>query len=190
MDVRLSFSESVNTPPYLVAAGLVSAVLMAADGSALSLGAGAAIDGTVTDGIPQCVLFVNADGALAQSEQFTFLGNILYIGDPTYVSPLVGISSTQISIFNSGGANEYNQLEYNRIDIGNANHYVELLMEAASAQLNLDGGVIFNADGTTLEIIDLLKLNNVVAAGVGLASTHKMSLNIGGTDYYVPLVAA
>lgn len=39
------------------------------------------------------------------------------------------------------------------------------------------------------EVVDVLKINNTVSATGPGAATHKMTINVGGTDYYIALTA-
>ncbi len=50
---------------------------------------------------------------------------------------------------------------------------------------NTDPGTnnVFTADGTTFEVVDVLKINNTAQADAAAVSTHTVNINVGGVDY-------
>lgn len=168
---------------------------------------GLAIGGVVADGIPMAVPFIDVASLLAQSADFTFDPDnvgLVVKGDSAFA---IGCNIRAENIDGSGGVYVTAACTESE-SAANANLYAEsdlaqlllqvgtepedfLALSVTPGLLTLKrGGVnVFSVADDVMEIANAIKLNNTVSAAAAAVSTHKMAINIGGTEYYAMLVA-
>lgn len=174
-----------------------------------------AIGDPVTGGGANRILFQDADGALASDAKLRMValsafsnGVILSNGlgsEAYFITYWDGAAGgAQVGVTGVKAGETESGCQFVAVPGGDARHdfyvddyNIEVTMGldqstskfTLSWHYNLGTANVFTANGTTFEVVDALKLNNTVAAGAPGATTAKMSINVGGTEYYIALTA-
>lgn len=194
--------DVVNLP----ASAVVGQVLTVGAGKVLTYeaggGGGVAIGDPVTGGTNTAFLFVDGSGNVADNSGLIY-SNGVYLEQSSAGGVVeMGAGNINAATGSAGRLLAYSDvasaslkafpdvddgLAELRLDSGDGD--VALYIESATntAWFDVNGGTTFKADGTTFEVVDVLKINNTVSAAVATASTHRVAINIGGTDYFILL---
>lgn len=185
----IAMPDVVNLP----AVAEVGQVLTVGAGRVLTYeagGGGIAIGDPVTGGGANRVLFQDADGNLAASNDLTVDLSVGQFNFGVAGDIVLGCQASDTGtskIYSSGfdGDCKYEASNGNSsagwswgLDFSAGEGF------ALSMGFALGTDDVFRADGTTFEVVDLLKINNAVTAAVAVVSTNRVKINVGGTDYY------
>ncbi len=132
------------------------------------------------------ILYENGSHKLAEAANFTFV-NIP--GSSAFTN--LGSPDGNNAVASVAGDDVGSQDVYTTWVSSNHGGIFALGIDASLGKLILNqsgtfgAAPIFTADGTTFEVIDILKINNTVTAAVAVASTKKVQIDVGGATLYL-----